>query len=146
MATAYNSIRYKLSDEAYSPSSTNVIDAGGLGGGPDFRTSTGDDALTALANRRAARLNASAISPKEYESFLKERKDLVKKKYAEGIDAKEKRRLAFVDWSLDRIEDAKFGHALDRLEGATALYEKVGRDVQGLIGALNEHSTKGKRR
>ena len=77
----------------------------------------------AETTRIAGRLNASAISREEHEAFLAERAALLTKKYETSLSRREENRLAYVRWSLDRIEDAKHGSQLDVLEKAIHDYE-----------------------
>lgn len=55
------------------------------------------------------------------------------KKFANEITTKELNSLEYIKWSLDRIEDAKYGMALDNLEAYVDRYE-------GLLGELNKLS------
>jgi hypothetical protein len=75
------------------------------------------------ASRMAGRINASAISKAEQDAFLAERAALLKKKYESGLAGREANRLEYVRWSLDRIEDAKYGGDLDVLDSAVSQYE-----------------------
>src|SRR6267142_4796435 len=78
--------------------------------------------MYALKSRMAGRINAAGISDEEHQVLLRERQRLLDKKLAGEISAKESNRLEYVRWSLDRIEDAKYGQALDILEGSVAKY------------------------
>lgn len=96
--------------------------------------------LTIITQRRAARLNAASIDNSEYEKLLNERANLVKSKFSDCLSAKQERRLRFVHWSLDRIQDARQGEAFDELESMIELYERVGQDIQNLLSRLDQNS------
>ena len=93
--------------------------------------------VDAVARRQAARLNASSIRDEEIALWISEHKNLVAKKFTMGLDNHEERRLRLVGWSLDRIQDAKYGHTLDDLERAIDIYERVGEDINRLIAQMN---------
>lgn len=84
----------------------------------------------ALTSRIAGRLNAANISEEEHQALLRERQMLLDKKLHGEITRQESNRLEYVRWSLDRIEDAKHGQALDVLEGYVARYEQFLSDVR----------------
>lgn len=107
---------------------------------------SGSDSLNAIAARRAGRLNAASVKEKEVEGLLTERRDLIAKKYANGISRAEDRRLALIRWNLDRIQDAKHGETLDALESAVSLYESIGAEIAQLMTELERHAPKGRRR
>jgi hypothetical protein len=93
----------------------------------------------AIASRMAGRLNAATISDEDYEALLKERQDLLDKKFDKTISRQEEIRLEYVRWSLDRIEDARQGHVLDALEGAISEYENFLLDIRSLQEDLQQH-------
>jgi hypothetical protein len=95
-----------------------------------------DDKLEALNIRRVARLNAASIKQSEVDALLRERAELIEKRFGEGLSRADERRLAFVRWSLDRIHDAKHGQSLDVLESAVARYENFSSDIHSLMHEL----------
>jgi hypothetical protein len=95
-----------------------------------------DRELYAIGARQAGRLNASAVSPNERKEWLEERQALLTKKYAGGLSRKEENRLTYVRWFLDRIEDAMYGEALDKLESSVAKYDQFRADVLELMEEL----------
>ena len=101
--------------------------------------------LTAIAQRRAGRLNASSIGSDEVEELIAERKALLEKQYTLGLSEGEIRRLAMIRWSLDRVDDARSGEVLDALEGAIVRYEALRQEIHSLLHQLNEFSPKKKR-
>lgn len=94
----------------------------------------------ANAARIAGRINASSISEEEHAQLLKERQFLLDKKFAGTITKKELNKLEYIRWSLDRIEDAKYGHALDILDSAVGKYEQFAEDIQKLLAELHHFS------
>ncbi|WP_315728842.1 hypothetical protein [Bradyrhizobium sp. SZCCHNS2015] len=84
------------------------------------------------ASRLAGRLNAAAIAPDEVNALLAERASLLQKKYESSLTKREINRLEYVRWSLDRIDDAKNGFALDRLDSAVSEYEHFLGEVKTL--------------
>ena len=99
----------------------------------------GDKRLESINIRRAARINAAHINENEFEKLLTERHALLRMKFDEGLDKSQERRLAFVRWSLDRIQDARHGAALDELESAVAQYEMIGDEINALIKSLDSY-------
>jgi hypothetical protein len=85
--------------------------------------------VTAAASRRAARINAAAIPDSEHKQLLDERQKLLDKEEAGVITRHELNRLQYVRWSLDRVDDAKYGASLEMLEDAVSRYEKFQVDI-----------------
>lgn len=100
---------------------------------------TVDKRLEKINIRRAARINAANIDEREIESLLGERQALLRARFDGGLDRAQQRRLAFVRWSLDRIQDARYGGALDELESAVAQYEMIGDEINALIKSLDRY-------
>jgi hypothetical protein len=84
----------------------------------------------AAASRRAGRINAANIPDSEHKALLLERQLLLDKKFAGSISRKEVNRLEYVRWSLDRIEDAKYGPIADVLEHSISSYEHFSADIK----------------
>jgi hypothetical protein len=82
--------------------------------------------------RQAGRLNAASVSEEEYQLLLAKRQALLDKELYGTISRKEAAALELVRWDLDRIEDARFGPALDVLEDAVARYEKFVTEINDL--------------
>jgi hypothetical protein len=83
------------------------------------------DPVSAATSQIAGRMNAASVSDREREELLRERASLLNKKFAGQITRKESHRLEYVRWSLDRIEDAKHGYALEALDEAVTRYESI---------------------
>ena len=86
--------------------------------------------------RMAGRLNAANVSEAEHRVLLNERQRLLDRKFSGEMTRKESNRLEYVRWSLDRIEDAKNGDALDRLEASVARYESFLAQVELLASNI----------
>jgi hypothetical protein len=82
------------------------------------------------ASRSAGRLNASAVREHEHKKLLDERQMLLDKEFSGNISIAERNRLEYVRWSLDRIDDAKFGPELDRLQSLASQYERFQEDME----------------
>ena len=95
--------------------------------------------IHAQAARIAGRVNASGISETEHKALLSERQQLLDKQFAETISQKELNRLEYVRWSLDRIEDAKYGDTLDSLEGSVSGYEQLLSELRVLSDQLRNY-------
>jgi len=111
----------------FVPDSSNVANV------PKF---SGYGPVYADAARRAGRINAAAISDGERQAWLAERKRLFEKKYSSGLTKSEANRLEYVGWSLDRIQDARTGSALDDLEAMVSMYEKFSTDLSDLKSTI----------
>jgi hypothetical protein len=92
----------------------------------------------ALAAREAGRLNAAAVPDEEVDALQEERQALLDKQFEETITPKERSRLTYVQWSLDRIEDARHGRTLDALERRVQTLERFGEDIDRLRDELNK--------
>jgi len=103
---------------------------------PDFGT-RGE--LYAVTSRLAGRVNAANISKAEHDELLRERQKLLDKQLDSTISRREANRLEYVRWSLDRIEDARHGAALDRLDEAVRMHEAFVADIGRLADQLKPH-------
>jgi hypothetical protein len=75
----------------------------------------------------------------------RERESLLKKKFAGDITRKELHRLEYVRWSLDRVEDAKYGGVLEALDDAVTRYESILDELKMLGVQLEGHLPRKKR-
>jgi hypothetical protein len=94
----------------------------------------------AVTSRMAGRLNAAGVSEQEHNGLLQERQALLDKKLGGTISRRETNRLELVRWSLDRIEDARTGQALDVLEATISRYERLMSELQNLEQQLREQA------
>jgi len=99
----------------------------------------------AATARIAGRLNAANISPAEHAELLAERQRLLDKQFAGAITRKEQNRLEYVRWSLDRIEDAKYGQTLDALEGWVERYEQFSKELRDFQTQLAQQTRQSRR-
>src|SRR5581483_3761241 len=113
---------------------------------PIFESPESRKETTQQVAKLAGRLNASAVTDKERDALLTERSKLLDKIVAGTITRKEEIRLEYVRWSLDRIEDARHGPAMDRLEGQIEEFRKLAAHLMGLRDNLDDLATAKKRR
>src|SRR6266446_5425863 len=92
--------------------------------------------MYALTSRMAGRINAASVSEEEHNALLRERQGLVDKELAGTISREEANRLTYVRWSLDRVEDAKYGQVLDLLESHVNRYEQFLYDIRSFQDKL----------
>jgi hypothetical protein len=102
--------------------------------------------IFASSARLAARLNATSISATEHEALLRERQFLLDKLFDGSITKSEQNQLEYVRWSLDRIEDARFGHSLDALENQVDTYENVIKELNKFYEQLETRTERRPRR
>ena len=128
---------HRAQSEAFSQNSTdnNVVFSLDL-------PNSDQRSLRAAASKAAGRINASTASEKEYNDLLAERQKLLDRKFSGEITRRETNRLAYVRWSLDRIEDAKYGASLDILEDHVIQYENLLREIGNLTRQLETHTPK----
>jgi hypothetical protein len=88
--------------------------------------------------RLAGRLNAASVSQDEQNALLAERATLLKKKFETSLTKAEGRRLQYIRWSLDRIEDARTGFNLDMLESRVSDYEGFLKEIHTLQHQISE--------
>jgi hypothetical protein len=99
--------------------------------------------ISAASAKRAGRLSAALTTSDERDRLLKERQQLLDKKFAGVMTKLEENRLSYVRWTLDRIEDALYGPMLDEIEAKLLQYEHLRRDIASLQDVL--HSSLGRR-
>jgi hypothetical protein len=104
---------------------------------PDFRGASGTYAQT---HRNAARIITASVSDQEVSNLLAERQLLLDKKFDNTITLQESNRLEYVRWTLDRIEDARHGETLDRIEQHVNRYEDFLQKLEDFKVALKRKS------
>jgi len=102
-----------------------------------FQMRRGGPEATARA-RVAGRANAAAVSDDEVKAHLAERALLLRKKFETSLTPGEERRLTYVRWSLDRVEDARTGMQLDLLESHVADYENFLDEIRTLSDRISK--------
>lgn len=116
-----------------SANHTILQDATSLNPSPDLSALRQPRSVESVAQARVAgRMNAAAVSEEEVKSLLAERASLLQKKYETSLTPVENRRLTYVRWSLDRIEDARKGMQLDLLESRVTEYEAFLDEIRSL--------------
>jgi hypothetical protein len=100
----------------------------------------------ASSARAAARINATSISQAERQALLDERQALLDKLFGGDITSEDERKLEYVNWSLDRIEDAENGFALDALESQIEAYEHIANEISKYHGQLQNLAERKARR
>jgi hypothetical protein len=89
------------------------------------------------ASRAAARNNAGRTPEEEVENLYRLRQELLDKKLNGTISKRESHYLDYVRWSLDRIEDARYGAILDRFEEAVRMQEQMASSIDALKAHLD---------
>jgi hypothetical protein len=100
---------------------------------PRFEIDTRNTVLTTFAGR----LNAGKTSPAEIESWFREHAALTMKEMEETLDPADIARLDYVRWNLNRIEDARVGPHIDKLEVAIDHYEGFLTEIRQFLGELD---------
>lgn len=100
----------------------------------------------AVSSKIAGRINATTITPQEQEALLMERQLLLDRMFAGEISPRDENRLAYVRWSLDRIEDARHGFAFDALENQVEMYEGFLSEIEKFRSQLEAKAPKKNRR
>lgn len=93
--------------------------------------------LSALEIKDINRFITRKISPKFKEQLIEERNSLVDRKFNGGLSRKEERRLTYVRWQLDRIDDAEEGHILDYFEKVAEQHENFSKEITNILDRLN---------
>jgi hypothetical protein len=94
----------------------------------------------------AGRMNAAAISHHDHQRPLDERQQLLDKELAGSITRHEINRLQYIRWSLDRVDDARYGMGLEMLENAVARYERFRADIEHFYSELQGLKKSGRKR
>ena len=69
-------------------------------------------------------------STDEIDGLATKRKNLVVKKFQNGLSARETKLLKYITWQLNRIDDSMMGEHLDRLESIAKAHERLARTVE----------------
>ncbi len=104
---------------------------------PDFSRYMGRSADFVLAS---ARMSARQVDDGEVERLLSEHRILAHEKVMGRADCRQLARLEYVQWTLDRIDDAKSGPALDVLDSEVSLMKQLGEDLISLKRSIDRIS------
>lgn len=72
------------------------------------------------------------------EGLLQERSQLLKKKFSTGLSAREQRHLTYVLWQIDRIDDARVGDHLDKMEEIAVLHTHFADTMESWLRQIEE--------
>lgn len=97
--------------------------------------------LVDISSKAAGRMRAASISQEEIDKLLLDRSRILDKLEADTATLSDLRRLEYVRWSLDRIEDAKHGPQLDLVEKGIQQYERFVADLENVISQLENRAT-----
>lgn len=101
-----------------------------------LESGTGDAALTKFA----ARWNARKTPAAEIERWFREHAALSLKEVEGTLTEEEALHLNYVRWNLNRIEDARVGPQLDKLEEAIDRYEGFLAEIRGFTADLDRRA------
>lgn len=101
-------------------------------------TSGWGDPTSAVRAREAGRAIASTIDKAEYLALRRERALLAVKSARGEIQRLEERRLAVLDWELDRIEDSIHGPQMDRYGILARSVRQLGEDLQAIASQIKK--------
>ncbi|MEM9264011.1 MAG: hypothetical protein AAGA46_00630 [Cyanobacteria bacterium P01_F01_bin.13] len=95
-----------------------------------FRTL--DPSEIRASNREIARANYRGKEEEELNKLASERSELIMKKISVdiGLTRSEEKRLKYIDWQIDRIEDSLIGDSLDDLEAFVNGQNALGSDIK----------------
>jgi hypothetical protein len=86
--------------------------------------------------KAAGRVTASVTTEVERQSWLAERAQLLDLKFSGKATVSDLKRLQYVRWNLDLIDDARYGADLDVLESKVVVYERTLEKVTALAAQL----------
>lgn len=131
-------------DEGTEPftSSSYTAPAGDESFSNNFSGFDVDSSVDARAETKALMRNIinKRHSDGERKRLIAERKEIIDKKFAGAASQSEINRLEYINWTLDQIEDARHGAALDRLEMSIARYESFLEGVDRLTQEVQRAS------
>ena len=116
----------------------SIVDAGG---GALDTTSTANPGPVGLQADARALLRQTALRNLDghEQQVQDERRALVLKQHREGLSADETRRLRFIRWQLDLLEDARMGQQLDQLKDLAVAQERAAQEIADVAARLEAH-------
>lgn len=94
------------------------------------------ESISADLIKRLNRAITKKTPAEEVKSLVDERNILVMKRTKAGLTRDEERRLTYLRWQLDRIDDAQYGEILDIFEKTAEEYERFASDIDSLLTQL----------
>jgi hypothetical protein len=82
----------------------------------------------------------------ERKQIISERNQLVQKQFKVSLSIKEEKRLKYIRWQLDRIDDAESGEFLDYLEKITEAHEKFAKELNAFLTQISNIQISTKKR
>jgi hypothetical protein len=80
-----------------------------------------------------------------YEDLLARRKELFRRSRREALSKKESTELRYLEWQIQRVEDADIGDHLDQLEALASAHERLQETVGSWIGEVRAASKRSQR-
>jgi len=106
----------------------------------------GDPSWSAVPAREVSRRLVELTTEEEYRDLLDRRAVLVKRQLEERLSRSEELELQLVRWSLDRIDDAKYGRELDFLERIAEAQEYLASRISNSLEQLGRLAKPKRRR
>ncbi|WP_125469937.1 hypothetical protein [Caulobacter vibrioides] len=100
------------------------------------------DQTSAATARLAGRIVASQTTDAELDELHRSRHAILDKLELGSLSRRDEIKLKYIEWQLDRIEDARYGMSLDILEGMIEKYEAFAVDIHQLKADLDAHATR----
>lgn len=117
-------------------SDADARDAGPL----TMETEDAVEAVMRINPSLARRELAARASQKQIDALVAEHNALTTAKFERGLEKKEKLRLQYVRWALDRVRDVELGDHLDRIERIIEAHESVAEDIDRLATQLQPYT------
>jgi hypothetical protein len=101
-----------------------------------------DESVKYITPKIRKQLQRQAISEScvtEQGALILERNELVEKEFfGDGISKSENNRLKYIDWLLDRIDDAKCGDYLDEMESKVASNIELSNQLKSFVDEIKK--------
>ena len=91
-------------------------------------------------------ITRNEITEEDKKRLIEERNSLIERKFKNGLTIKEVKRLKYVRWQLDRIDDAENGEMLDYLEKIAQDHKEFAEEIHDLLNQLAQMDAKPKPR
>lgn len=106
------------------------------------------NSVVSQENRKLIERNAVLqVCADQEEDLLQERSKIIKDKYlGDGISKDQAKRIKYINWMLDRIEDAKSGDYLDLLETTVKSQKLISNDLTSFLDEVEKIRQKNPRK